>query len=59
MTRGISDNLHLKLTGDFDGSSAYEPINLLKNYGGIVRRIFIHTCFFFSLFSWSGCIPKK
>ena len=39
-----SDNLHLKLMGDFDGSSAYELINTLKEYRGFFRRVFIHTC---------------
>jgi hypothetical protein len=39
-----SENLHLRLTGDFDGSSAYELINTLMKYHGNARRIFIHTC---------------
>ncbi len=39
-----SDNLHLKLMGDFDGSSAYELINTLMKYHGNARRVFIHTC---------------
>ncbi|QTA93118.1 hypothetical protein [Desulfonema magnum] len=37
------NNLHLKLTGDFDGSSAYELINKLEANCGSVVRIFIHT----------------
>ena len=38
-----SDNLHLKLLGDFDGSSAHEVLeSLRKNYQGI-SKIFIHT----------------
>jgi hypothetical protein len=53
------DNLHLKLTGDFDGSSAYELINLLKNYGGIARRIFIHTCFLSSVCSFGLDVFQK
>jgi len=36
-------NLHLKLTGDFDGSSAHELINMLDQRSGNVVRIFIHT----------------
>ena len=39
-----SDNLHLKLMGDFDGSSAHELINTLKLHRDKVRKIFIHTC---------------
>jgi len=29
-----SDNLHVKLSGDFDGSSAHQLINMIKNYNG-------------------------
>ncbi|MFO7555081.1 MAG: hypothetical protein R6W88_07735 [Desulfobacterales bacterium] len=38
-----SDSLHLKLTGDFDGSSAYELINMLADYGKGFYEIFINT----------------
>ena len=38
-----SDNLHLKLSGDFDGSSAHQLINTLKNHYGNARNIYIHT----------------
>ena len=38
-----SDNLHLKLMGDFDGSSAYQLINVLKKANPGVSKIFIHT----------------
>lgn len=38
-----SDNLHLMLEGDFDGSSAYELLNLLEKSCRLVPRIFIHT----------------
>ena len=37
------DSLHLKLTGDFDGSSAYELINTLTKYGTGFWDIFIDT----------------
>ena len=39
-----SDSLHLKLIGDFDGSSAHKLINILKEQNGNVNNIFIHTC---------------
>lgn len=39
-----SENLHLKLIGDFDGSSAYELINTLEKYHGNGGKVFIHTC---------------
>ncbi len=38
-----SDNLHFKLVGDFDGSSAQELVNALKKYGAHASRVFIHT----------------
>jgi hypothetical protein len=39
-----SDNLHLKLLGDFDGTSAYELIHTLEKYQGNAEKVFIHTC---------------
>jgi len=39
-----SDNLHLKLMGNFDGSSAHQLINTLKEQNRNVSKIFIHTC---------------
>jgi len=38
-----SDNLHLKLLGDFDGSSAHQLINTISKYGGKAYCVFIHT----------------
>jgi len=38
-----SENLHLKLMDDFDGTSAYELLNVLKRYSTRTARIFIHT----------------
>jgi anti-anti-sigma regulatory factor len=35
------DSLHLKLAGDFDGSSAYELINTLTEHGKGIYEIFI------------------
>ena len=37
------DNLHVILTGDFDGSSACELLDLLKRYSNGFQRIFVHT----------------
>ena len=53
------DNLHLKLRGDFDGSSAYELINTLKKYRGIAGRVFIHTCFLSSVHSFGLDVFQK
>jgi hypothetical protein len=38
-----SENLHLKLMGDFDGSSAFELINVLKKNWNGACQVFIHT----------------
>jgi anti-anti-sigma regulatory factor len=38
-----SDNLHLRLDGDFDGSSAYELLNALEKRCRFASRAFIHT----------------
>ena len=38
-----SDNLHLKLIGDFDGSSAYELLSVLKKSSKGSKRVIIHT----------------
>ena len=37
------DSFHLKLDGDFDGSSAYELINVLRDHGAEFFQIFIDT----------------
>ena len=37
------DSLHLKLAGDFDGSSAYELINVLTKHSLGCYEIFIDT----------------
>lgn len=39
----IRDRIHLKLYGDFDGSSACELINFLKNFRNGCNQIFINT----------------
>ena len=38
-----SDNLHLRLDGDFDGTSAYELLNALEKRCRFASRAFIHT----------------
>ena len=37
------DDLHLKLTGDFDENAAHELVNALKEYGSEFYQIFIDT----------------
>ena len=38
-----SDNIHLKLAGEFDDSSAHQLFNILNGVFGEVGKIFIHT----------------
>jgi len=38
-----SDSLHLRLEGDFDGSSACELLNALEERCRFAQRAFIHT----------------
>ncbi len=38
-----SDNLHLKIIGDFDGSSAWQLLNVLKRSANGAQKIIIHT----------------
>jgi hypothetical protein len=38
-----SENLHLRLTGDFDGSSACELLEVLKKKAYAAQKVFIHT----------------
>jgi len=38
-----SGSLHMKLMGDFDGSSAWELLNVLKKCATDVCRVIIHT----------------
>jgi hypothetical protein len=38
-----SDSLHLRLEGDFDGSSAHQVLCMLAEKGCKARRVFIHT----------------
>jgi hypothetical protein len=38
-----SDNLHLRLDGDFDGNSAYELLHILEKRCPFVSRAFVHT----------------
>ena len=38
-----SDSIHLKLIGDFDGSSAHELLNTIKTHSTNANKVFIHT----------------
>jgi hypothetical protein len=38
-----SENVHLRLMGDFDGTSAHELLSVLKRHCNRTLRVFIHT----------------
>jgi len=42
-THKTTETLHIKLTGDFDGSSASELVNTLEEHRGRYYQIFINT----------------
>ena len=42
-THRNSDSLHLRLVGDFDGTSAHELLNVLRKNRRGTSRVFIHT----------------
>lgn len=42
-THRNSENLHIKLMGDFDGSSALQLLNIMKKANNGVYRIIVHT----------------
>jgi anti-anti-sigma regulatory factor len=48
------ENVHLKLLGDFDGSSAWQLIHMIKQRATGLRKIIIHTSGISSLhpFGW-------
>jgi hypothetical protein len=39
----LEESIHLKLYGDFDGSSAHELLNLLRSYSHDTLKIYIQT----------------
>ena len=54
-----SENLHLKLMGDFDGSSAYELNNTLKKYNGKAGKVFVDTCSLLSVHPFGLDVLQK
>jgi len=47
-----NDSLHLNLSGELDGTSAHELLNVLRNHPQRVSRIFIHTDYLSHLHSF-------
>lgn len=54
-----SDNLHLKLSGDFDGTSAHELINVLNKNSRGTTRVFIHTSCLKNIYDFGRNVFQK
>jgi anti-anti-sigma regulatory factor len=54
-----SDSLHLKLLGDFDGTSAYELMDTLESCKGEKKNIFIHTSSLKSVYDFGAEVFQK
>jgi len=52
-------DLHLKLVGDFDGSSAHELINTLRVQHGNAAKIIVHTSRLSSIHPFGLDVFKK
>jgi hypothetical protein len=53
------ESLHSRLTGDFDGSSAYELINKISKYGKNFYEIYIDTNDLNSIYPFGREVFKK
>jgi hypothetical protein len=54
-----NDCLHLKLTGDMDGNSAYEIINLLDDTSGVIKEVVIETSSLGTIFPFGRNVFSK
>ncbi|RZB37532.1 MAG: hypothetical protein SRB2_01076 [Desulfobacteraceae bacterium Eth-SRB2] len=53
------DSLHLKLDGDFDGTSAYELLETLKKNGNGFYQIFIDTDYLKTIYPFGREVFQK
>ena len=53
------DSLHLKLNGDFDGTSAFELINIIKDHGANFYQIFIDTNDLKTIYAFGSNVLQK
>ena len=51
-----SDSLHLRLVGDFDGTSAHELLNVLRKNRRDTSRVFIHTNSLKEVYPFACCV---
>jgi len=54
-----SDSLHLELVGDFDGSSAFELLEKVKENGHGLRKVFIDTSGLETIYSFGAAVVEK
>ena len=54
-----SENIHMKLVGDFDGSLASELLNVLKENCNAASKIFIHTSCLRTVHSFGQAVFHK
>ena len=54
-----SDNLHLKLFGDFDGTSAWELLNTVKENNHSPKKVFIHTSGLCTVYPFGVAVFRK
>ena len=54
-----NDHLHLKLRGDFDGSSAFELINTLSETKADLRKIIVDTSDLTTIHSFGKHVFEK
>jgi len=52
-------NIYLNLTGDFDGSSAFELINTLEEHNGDGKKTFINTSGLFYIHPFGLSVFRK
>jgi hypothetical protein len=51
--------LHLSLTGDFDGTSAFQLLNILKKKGARASEIFVHTEHLRNVYAFGGNVFRS
>ena len=54
-----SDSLHLELVGDFDGTSAFELLDTVKENGHGLRKVFINTSGLEAIYPFGAAVFEK
>jgi hypothetical protein len=53
------DDIHMKMCGDFDGTSAYELITAIQNQAHKSNQVFIHTENLGNIYSFGRNVFQK